>query len=155
MQRYIKRQKKEKLTSNYKGAILPQVRFVACPIRTSLGVLGKKWTILILRDIGFLKIERFNRLLESITGLTPRVLSMRLKELEDESLIECVEEKRSPMMVRWRLTEKGKDTLPVLMQLVAFGSKWYSDVVFEDKMPRNLDQIFPQLEAREIIRGIR
>ncbi|HEX2124432.1 MAG TPA: helix-turn-helix domain-containing protein [Nitrososphaeraceae archaeon] len=152
---YIKGQEEEgESISNDKGAILPQVRFIKCPIKTSLGVLGKKWTILIIRDIGFRKIERFNRILESIPGLTPRVLSMRLKELEKEGFIKCAEEKKSPMMVLWRLTEKGKDTLPILMQLVAFGSKWYSDVVFEDKRPRNLNEIFPQPEAREIIRGI-
>jgi DNA-binding HxlR family transcriptional regulator len=68
---------------------------------------------------------------------------MRLKELEKEGFIKCVEEKRSPMMMLWRLAEKGKDTPPILMQLVAFGSKWYSDVVFEDKMPRKLNEIFP------------
>ncbi|HZC49999.1 MAG TPA: winged helix-turn-helix transcriptional regulator [Nitrososphaeraceae archaeon] len=62
----------------------------------------------IIRDIGFLKIERFNRILESIPGLTSRVLSMRLKELEKESFIKCVEEKRSPMMVVGRLTEKDR-----------------------------------------------
>jgi DNA-binding HxlR family transcriptional regulator len=54
----------------------------------------------------------------------------------------------------WRLTEKGKDTLHILMQLTAFGSKWYSEVVFEDKRPRKIKEIFPQPEAREIIRGI-
>jgi DNA-binding HxlR family transcriptional regulator len=54
-------------------------------------VLGKKWTILIIRDIGVRKISRFNRILKSIPGLTPRVLSMRLKELEMEGLIECME----------------------------------------------------------------
>jgi DNA-binding HxlR family transcriptional regulator len=155
---YIKGQEEveeEKSASNDdERAILPQVRFIKCPIRTSLGVLGKKWTIMIIRDIGFLKINRFNRLLESIHGLTPRVLSMRLKELEKEGFIECTEQKTSPMMVLWRLTEKGKDTLPILMQLTAFGSKWYSDVVFEDKRPRKLREIFPQPEAREIIRGI-
>jgi DNA-binding HxlR family transcriptional regulator len=143
----------EKLASNDEDMLLPQVRFIECPIKTSLGVLGKKWTMLIIRDICFRGIDRFNRLLESIPGLTPRVLSMRLKELEREGLIECTEEKRSPMMVLWRLTEKGKDTLPILMQLTAFGSKWHADVVFEDKMPRKLSEIFPQPEAREIIRG--
>jgi DNA-binding HxlR family transcriptional regulator len=136
--------------NNHESAILPQVRFVACPIRTSLGILGKKWTILILRDIGFLKIDRFNRILESITGLTPRVLSMRL-QLEHEGLIERVAERSSLIMVRWRLTEKGKDTLPILMHLVAFGSKWYWEVVFEDKKPRKLIEIFPQPEAKEFI----
>jgi DNA-binding HxlR family transcriptional regulator len=152
---YIKDQEQEKSGNSYgDGMLLPQVRFARCPIKTSLGVLGKKWTMLIIRDIGFLKINRFNRILESIAGLTPRVLSMRLKELKKEGFIECTEEKRLPMMVLWSLTRKGKDTMPILMQLTAFGSKWYSDVVFEDKMPRTLKEIFPQPEAREIIRGI-
>jgi len=136
------------------GAIWPQVKFVQCPIKTSLGVLGKKWTLLILRDIGFLKIVRFNRILESIPGLTPRVLSMRLRELEDEGFIECVGGKRQPTMVVWRLTEKGSDTMPILIQLTAFGSKWYSNVVFEDKRPRTMNEIFPQPEARRIMMGI-
>jgi DNA-binding HxlR family transcriptional regulator len=107
--------------------------------------------MLIIRDIRVYKIARFNRLLESISGITDRVLSMRLKELEKEGFIECIEKKRSPVIVQWRLTEKGKDTLPILMQLVAFGSKWYSDVVFEDSIPRRLTDIFPDQEAREII----
>jgi DNA-binding HxlR family transcriptional regulator len=152
---YIKGQEQkeeESDSNNYEQAIIPQVSFIECPIKTSLEVLGKKWTMLIIRDIGVRRIARFNRLLESIPGLTPRVLSMRLKELEKEGFIEYAEQ-RSPMMVLWRLTEKGKDTLPILMQMVAFGSKWYSTVVFEDKMPRKLIDIFPLAEAREIIMG--
>lgn len=151
---YIKGQEEGKPSSENRGMIIPQVRFVKCPIRTTLGVLGKKWTILIIRDMGFRRIVRFNRLLESISGLTPRVLSMRLKELEEEDFIECVEESRSPSMVIWKLTEKGMDTLPILMQLTAFGSKWYSDVVFEDKVPRKLKEIFPQPEVKDLIKGI-
>ncbi len=130
----------------------PQVKIINCPIKTSLGVLGKKWTMLIIRDIGFLKIRRFNRILDSIHGLTPRVLSMRLKEIEKEGLIERAEEYKSPMMVLWRLTEKGKDTLPILIMLTAFGSKWYPNMVFEDKKPRKLNEVFPQPEARALIK---
>jgi DNA-binding HxlR family transcriptional regulator len=78
---------------------------------------------------------------------------MRLKELGKEGFIECTEHKRSPMMVRWELTEKGKDTMPILMQLTAFGSKWYSDIVFEDRKPRMLKEIFPQPTASELIKG--
>jgi DNA-binding HxlR family transcriptional regulator len=151
---YIKRQEEDKSAYESNWVITPKVKFIKCPIRTTLGVLGKKWTILIIRDIGFRRIARFNRLLESISGLTPRVLSMRLKELEEENFIECEEESRSPSMVIWRLTQKGKDTLPILMQLTAFGSKWYSDVVFEDKVPRRLIEIFPQPEIRDLIKNI-
>ena len=151
----IKECPKEQSYPNHDKDIVfqPQVKFVKCPIRTSLGILGKKWTILIIRDIGVRKINRFNRILESIPGLTPRVLSMRLKELKNEGLIECIEKKKSPptMMVLWRLTEKSKDTLPILMQMVAFSSKWYAEVIFEDKRPRKFSEIFPQHEAREMI----
>ncbi len=136
------------------GALRPSVKFAQCPIQTvTLGVLGRKWTGLILRDIGFRKIDRFNRLLESIPGLTPRVLSMRLKELDEEGIIERIETHNSHMVVRWGLTEKGRDTLPILMRLIAFGSKWYPEVVFEDKIPRTLNELFPGPEARQIIKG--
>ena len=48
---------------------------------------------------------------------------------------------------------EGKDTMPILMQLTAFGSKWYSDIVFEDKKPRMLKELFPQPIARGLIKG--
>jgi len=88
------KQVEEKSTTDFELTMMPRVNFMKCPIKTSLGVLGKKWTMLIIRDIGVYKITRFNRLLESITGLTPRILSIRLKQLEKEGFIECVEEKR-------------------------------------------------------------
>ena len=129
--------------------IRPQIKIVNCPIKTSLGVLGKKWTMLIIRDIGFLKIRRFNRILESIPGLTPRVLSMRLKELEREGIIKCKEVRKDHVMILWSLTEKGEDILPILLMLTAFGSKWYSEFVFEDKKPRRLDEVFSLPETRQ------
>jgi DNA-binding HxlR family transcriptional regulator len=125
------------------------LRFVHCPIQTSLLVLGKKWTLLILRDIGFRGVDRFNRLLETVSGITPRVLSMRLKELEQEGYIKCVERQKNPMIVRWTLTEKGRDALPILLKLLSFGSKWYPEIVFEDdKVRTRLNQIFTPKEVK-------
>jgi DNA-binding HxlR family transcriptional regulator len=132
--------------------LLPGVKFAQCPIKTTLGILGKKWTMLVMRDIGILGVDRFNRLLESIPGLTPRVLSMRLKELEKEGFIQRIKEgKKSSMVVRWILTEKGRDALPILLQFTAFGSKWHADVVFEDKIPRRPDELF-QPKAIKLVR---
>ena len=132
--------------------LLPGVNFAQCPIRASLGILGKKWTLLVLRDIGILGIDRFNRILDSLPGLTPRVLSMRLRELKKEGFIKCIEEEKSPMVVRWALTEKGRDILPILLQYTAFGSKWHADVVFEDRTPRKLNELF-RPKAIKIIQG--
>jgi len=138
-------------TNGKTGALRPDVKFQVCPIKASMGVLGRKWAMLVLRDIGFRKIERFNRLLESIPGLTPRVLSMRLKELEQDGIIEKTENGTIPTSVRWTLTEKGRDTLPILMRFIAFGSKWYANEVFEDKTPRSIQEIFTRPEAKQMV----
>jgi DNA-binding HxlR family transcriptional regulator len=127
---------------------LPTVPFKTCPIQRSLGVMGRKWTMLILRDIGFLKIDRFNQILKATPGLTPRVLSLRLHELESEGFIQPIEVRANPHMVRWALTEKGKDTFPVLMSFIEFGSKWYSAEVFADSRPRGLQELFPSLPRK-------
>jgi DNA-binding HxlR family transcriptional regulator len=78
-------------------------------------------------------------------GLTPRVLSMRLDELEKSGYIKPTEEHTSPKIVRWMLTPKGKDALPILISIIEFGSRWYADKVFEDKKPRSLKELFPQI----------
>lgn len=127
--------------------MLPTYPFKNCPIQTSLGVLGKKWTMLILRDIGFLKVDRFNKILRITSGLTPRVLSLRLRELEESGFIDQVELRSTPRMVRWALTKKGEDTLPLLMSFIEFGSKWYSEEVFLDKRPRTVEELFPTFRS--------
>jgi DNA-binding HxlR family transcriptional regulator len=104
------------------------------PKATGLGVLGRKWTILILRDMAVMRVERFNQLLKATPGLTPRILSKRLRQLEREGMIERVEERKGPNLVRWRLTEKGSDTIPILMGFAAFGSKWNAEEVSEDEV---------------------
>jgi DNA-binding HxlR family transcriptional regulator len=125
--------------------ILPTVSFKSCPIGTSLGVLGKKWTLLILRDIAFLKINRFNQILRSVPGLTPRVLTIRLKELRDYGIIEPTVVQRRPKLVLWRLTRKGEGTIPILMSFISFGATWYPREVFEDGKPRSAEELFPNL----------
>jgi DNA-binding HxlR family transcriptional regulator len=121
---------------------LPAVKFKNCPIKVTMDVLGKKWTVLILRDIALFKINRFNQLRRSIPGLTPRVLVMRLQELEKSGLIKAVIIKEKPRLVMWVLTEKGQDIVPVLMSIIAFGAKWYPEEVFYDNKPRTLSEIY-------------
>ncbi len=128
--------------------LLPGVKFTNCPVQASLGVLGRKWTLLILRNVAFLKTKRFNKMLQATPGLTARVLSMRLNELERTGFIKRINGSSSANEIHWMLTEKGKDVLPILLRIVQFGSKWHADTVFEDKKPRTLQQIFNQKEIR-------
>lgn len=127
-----------------KGEVLvPNAPVVSCPIEASLGLLGKKWTLLVLRDIGMRKKERFNELVKSLPGISPRVLSRRLHDLESDGLVSRSDNKGSPEGVRWKITDKGWDSLPILFSYVAFGSKWYPDVVFSDGQPRSVTEQYP------------
>jgi DNA-binding HxlR family transcriptional regulator len=72
------------------------------------------------------------------------MLSARLKELEGEGIIQKTEGRDSPTAVRWSLTEKGWDSLPILMSFFAFGSKWYAGAVFADGRPREIREVFRQ-----------
>jgi DNA-binding HxlR family transcriptional regulator len=128
------------LETKYKNQ---SVTYINCPVEASLGVLGKKWTIVIIRDIGVYGRDRFNLLLKSLAGIPPKVLATRLKELEQGGFAKRIVEKRvPPMVVRWSLTEKGMDAIRIGMMLAAFGSKWSADTVFEDKKPRKMREIF-------------
>jgi DNA-binding HxlR family transcriptional regulator len=112
--------------------------------------LGKKWTLLILRDIALLKIDRFNRIQRSIPGLTPRVLGLRLKEPESTGLIKRVVIQAKPRLVSWELTRMGRDTTPTLMSLISFGAKWYPEVVFADGKRHTVEELFPQIDPIRI-----
>jgi DNA-binding HxlR family transcriptional regulator len=131
---------------------LPELKvdFAGCPVRASLDVLGRKWALLVLRNIELYGAERFNEMLRVTPGLTKRVLAMRLKELDQGGFIRTVERGRS--FRRWGLTEKGRDALPILMALVHFGSKWHADEVFRDRRPRSLSEVFERSYIRTTLR---
>ncbi len=96
-----------------------------CPVGMDLAALGKKWSFHILRNIAISHIDRFNQILRSLPGLTPRVLIMRLNELQKCRLIEPIEIQERPRFVRWAMTEKGRDTIPIIEGYSSYVSKWY------------------------------
>jgi DNA-binding HxlR family transcriptional regulator len=129
-----------------------RVEFSGCPVKASLDVLGRKWALLVLRNIGLYRTQRFNEMLRITPGLTKRVLAMRLKELEHGGFIRAVE--RTPRYTKWGLTGKGEDALPILMALVQFGAKWYAEEVFQDQRPRSLAEVFDIAYIRRTLRDM-
>jgi DNA-binding HxlR family transcriptional regulator len=120
-----------------------KVDFADCPVGISLGVLGKKWTMAIIRDIGAYGVDRFSALIRSLAGIPPNVLATRLKQLEhDGFIVKSVEKSMPPRVVRWSLTEKGVDAIRLGMMLAVFGSKWYASRVFDDERPRKMNEIY-------------
>ena len=105
----------------------------ACPIDTTFKLLGKRFTILILRDMISLNFSRFNQFLHSIEGLNSKTLSIRLKEMEKNKLIYRKVKDGHPIEVEYLLTEKGKAVEPILDQMASFSTKYCADNLFIQK----------------------
>ena len=98
-----------------------------CSLLRSVGVLGEKWTLPILRDV-FLGIRRFEELQRRL-GAPRQVLSDRLGRLVDYGVLERHEYREAGQRRRYeyRLTEAGRELFPVLTSLREWGDKWLGD----------------------------
>ena len=87
-------------------------------------MLGAKWSLLILRDVAFLRLHRFGEIKQNNPGLTARVLSRRLHQLVNEGLLERTDEAGA---VTYSLTSKGEDAVYVLLALLRFGIRHHME----------------------------
>ena len=94
-----------------------------CPVSTSLDVLGDKWTLLILRDMVFGGKSTYGEFLQSEEKIATNILADRLAVLESQGILtkDVAEDKKSKFT--YRLTEKGVDTVPIIMALFVWGAK--------------------------------
>jgi DNA-binding HxlR family transcriptional regulator len=104
-------------------AIAPPKELKSCPVDSTFKIIGKKFTVLILRNMIYSKQKHFNEFLNSIEGLNPNTLSTRLREMERNKLIERRIFHESPVRIEYHLSEKGRDLLPILEQMAAFSMK--------------------------------
>ncbi len=104
-----------------------------CPISNSMDLIGKKFAVLILRNMIVYKQARFNQFMDSIDGINPKTLTARLRELERNDLIGRKVYPEVPPRVEYFLTEKGTALKPVLEQLAAFSIQNYPDQIFRRK----------------------
>jgi DNA-binding HxlR family transcriptional regulator len=99
---------------------MPRLYAQPCPIARTLDILGDRWTLLIVRDL-FMGNTRFNQFLESSAGLPPKVLSDRLKKLEEHGLVERAVYSEHPLRAEYHLTDKGRTLGSVLQAMLRWG----------------------------------
>lgn len=119
----------QRLTRVYE---MPELK--ACPIQTTFRLIGKKWTVEILREM-FLGTTQFNRIEEKVKGITPKVLAARLKELEHNGMVDREIVSKAPIRIEYRLTEFGQGIGPVLLAAGAFSMVHSPKIVFKDGRP--------------------
>ena len=98
-----------------------------CPIATGLDVLGDKWTLIILRDMIFFHKKLFNEFKESLEKVPSKMLSNRLRKLENIGFISRAKGEINKKSVYYTLEKKGLDTLPLMVELMLFTTEFYYD----------------------------
>jgi DNA-binding HxlR family transcriptional regulator len=108
----------------------------SCPIETTFKIIGKKWAILIIREM-LRGTTQFNRFLENIDGITPKVLTERLRELQKFGIVRRRIVSEYPIRVEYEMTDLGKEFEPVLLAAASFSMRNMPKTVFKDGKPRN------------------
>src|SRR3954449_7899921 len=94
-----------------------------CPVCRTAEVVCGKWTLLIIRDLAEGR-ARFCELERSLKGISPRTLSIRLRALEEEGILERQTYAEVPPRVEYALTEKGRALIPIVESMRSYGSEW-------------------------------
>lgn len=95
-----------------------------CPdFHAAIELVGKRWTGAIVSALTR-EPMRFGELVKAVPGLSDRLLSQRLRELEDAGVVERSVEAGTPVKVTYALTEKGTDLRPAMSELGAWARRW-------------------------------
>jgi len=97
-----------------------------CPVCATAEIICGKWTILVIRDLADGR-TRFCELERSLSGISPRTLSLRLRALEHEGIVERHTYSEVPPRVEYSLTDKGQALLPLIDGMRRYGREWLAE----------------------------
>ena len=95
----------------------------ACPVEITMGLIGNKWKVLIVRDL-LTGTKRFGELKKSVTGISQKVLTNNLRQMENSGLVKRKVYPEVPPRVEYSLTETGYSLKPILDSMVAWGENY-------------------------------
>lgn len=94
-----------------------------CPINYTIEHFGDKWSLLIIRDLMFKGKRHYNEFLEAGEKVSTSVLGERLKKLEENDIISKSADPVKKSRIRYSLTQKGIDLLPILLEMIIWGGE--------------------------------
>lgn len=95
-----------------------------CPIAFALDIFGDKWSLIILRDIIFKEKNYYGEFLNSDEKISTNILANRLSKLESEGIILKRQDPGNLSKFIYKLTQKGKDLLPILLEMIEWSVKY-------------------------------
>lgn len=97
-----------------------------CPVCKTAEIISGKWTLLVLRDLAD-SSKRFCELERSLDGISPRTLSLRLRCLEENEIVERHTYPEVPPRVEYALTPKGQALVPLIDDMRSYGKAWLAE----------------------------
>lgn len=103
--------------------MLTKEEMPACPVATTVALIGSKWKLLIIRNL-LARPWRFNELKKDLEGISQKVLTDRLRSMEADGIITRTVYPEVPPRVEYVLTELGKSLKPILDSMRAWGEAY-------------------------------
>jgi DNA-binding HxlR family transcriptional regulator len=122
-----------------------------CPVSISLERFGDRWSLLIIRDLMVRGFRTFKQFQEAGEGIATNILADRLKKLEAAGIINTETGDRDARRVNYRLTQKGIDLAPVLLELLVWGSRHEqsgASCTIIEGMAKDRDQVLLEVRRR-------
>jgi DNA-binding HxlR family transcriptional regulator len=101
----------------------PKIPRSGCPVNLGLEVFGDRWSLLIVRDLMVRGLHTFGQFRDSGEGIATNVLADRLRKLEAAGIVSGEPDESDRRQVDYRLTEKGIDLAPVMLELFLWGAR--------------------------------
>lgn len=100
----------------------------SCPVFEVADLLGKKWTLPLLQQIELHGSKGFNEIMRQMKKISPKILTERLKALEEQNIIQKETTEKEPIRTVYTITEKGRELQKVLMQFRVWNQKYSSAI---------------------------
>jgi len=122
-----------------------------CPVNVSLEIFGDRWSLLIVRDMMVRGLRTFGEFRDSGEGIATNVLANRLRRLETAGIVTAEAEETDGRRVNYRLTQKGIDLAPVLLELFVWAARHENTgapCAFTNHMEKNREAVLAEARRR-------
>lgn len=122
-----------------------------CPVSISLEMLGDRWSLLVIRDLMVRGLRTFREFQESGEGIATNILTDRLRKLEAAGIVAAEANRADGRRVNYRLTTKGIDLAPVLLELLIWGARHEQTAApcaYISKMEKNREAVLAEVRRR-------
>jgi len=109
--------------SGYRARVAARNRRSGCPVSISLEILGDRWSLLVVRDLMVRGHRTFSEFQHSGEGIATNILSSRLRRLQARGIIAAEPHPDDARSIEYRLTGKGIDLAPVVLELLVWGAR--------------------------------